>query len=111
MMRIILERAGHFVDEAGDGAQALAYVTDTHPDLLLTDFVMPVMSGQELITRMRSNPNTAAIPVVGVTAHAVDKGGADAVVDKPFDPGRLVDVVEMLLAGKTNGRGSQRRKG
>jgi CheY-like chemotaxis protein len=112
MMRIILERAGHFVDEAGDGAQALAYVNVTRPDLVLTDFVMRVMSGQELIARIRSNPETSAIPVVGVTGHSIDESAADTVVDKPFDPGRLVDVVEMLLAGKINGRrGSQRRKG
>jgi CheY-like chemotaxis protein len=111
MMRIILERAGHFVDEAGDGAQALAYVSDAHPDLLLTDFVMPVMSGQELIERIRANPETAAIPIVGVTGHSVDESAADTVVDKPFDPGRLVDVIEMLLAGKTSGRGLRRRKG
>lgn len=111
MMRIILERAGHFVDEAGDGAQALASVNDTHPDLLLTDFVMPVMTGQELIARMRSNPDTAAIPIVGVTAHAVDRGGADVVVDKPFDPGRLVQVVDTLLTGRTSSHGSWRLEG
>ncbi len=102
MMRIILERAGHQVDEAANGAEALRSVAAAAPDLLLTDFLMPVMGGNELIRRIRSDPATEAMPILGVTAHGERNSAADVIVDKPFHPGQLVQAVESLLAKAAN---------
>ncbi len=98
MMRIILERAGHKIRDAANGQAALLQLKDGDTDLLITDFLMPVMDGDELISRVRSDPKTAGLPIVGVTAHAYRPSSADVVVDKPFHPGRLVSAVDGLLA-------------
>ncbi len=98
MIRIILERAGHDVAEAADGAGALSAIRRSRPDLLVTDFLMPVMTGEQLIEQVRAEPATTRMPILGVSAHAVDGTRADIVLDKPFHPDLLVDAVNGLLA-------------
>jgi len=65
-----LRRAGHEVAVASDGANALKAVQERPPDLVLTDIMMPVMDGVELIRRLRAEPATAAIPILGQRGHS-----------------------------------------
>ena len=97
MMRIIVERAGHEVGEADNGASALQAMHVQLPDLVITDVVMPVMNGQQLVARLRANESTREIPIVAVSAHKDLHTDADAWLDKPFLPDRLVKTVEKLL--------------
>jgi CheY-like chemotaxis protein len=97
VLRRAFERNGHEVVEAGDGAAALRSVAQSRPDLLVTDIMMPVMDGLELIRRLRAEPTTAAIPILSVSGDwqlAVD---ADAVLAKPFAWKELIAVAEGLL--------------
>jgi CheY-like chemotaxis protein len=70
LIRRILEGAGHDVVEAGHGAAGMKAVRRSPPDLVVTDLMMPVMSGSELIVLLRSDPETAAIPILVVSADA-----------------------------------------
>jgi CheY-like chemotaxis protein len=91
VLRVILENAGHEVVEAAHGAAALDLISPQRlPDLVVTDLRMPVLSGEEMIGRLRSAPATAAIPIVVVSGNAVAawtlkaSGLVEAVVAKPF---------------------------
>jgi CheY-like chemotaxis protein len=101
LLRRILERAGHEVVEAGDGAAALRSARESPPDLVVTDVMMPVMDGVELIRRLRSEPATAVVPILSVSGDCHLAGGADAVVPKPYDWKELIAVADGLL--KTEG--------
>jgi CheY-like chemotaxis protein len=97
LLRRIFERAGHEVSDAGNGAAALRAVQELTPDLVVTDVMMPVMNGVELIRCLRDDPATAHIPVVAASGDTHLAGAADAVVPKPYDWRRLVATVDALL--------------
>ena len=99
--REMLSAYGAQVETAEDGVQALEHI-GRHPglDLVLMDMQMPRMDGLEATRRLRSTPSTANLPVVAMTANAMDSdraacldAGMDDVVTKPIDPDRLVAVV------------------
>ncbi len=104
MIRQILQSAGHDVTEAANGAQALDCVLVVHPDLVITDFTMPVMTGLDLARSMQGNLRTAHIPILLVTGeqpkvttpHQTLFAG---IVGKPFTHGQLLGAVTRLLAG------------
>ena len=97
LLRRIFERAGHEVTDAGHGAAALPAVRDWPPDLVVTDMMMPVMDGVELIRRLRSEPATAAIPILAASGDPHLAGAADAIVPKPYDIHNLLAVADALL--------------
>jgi CheY-like chemotaxis protein len=97
VLRRLFERAGHEVNEAGNGATALMSVGQLRPDLIVTDIMMPVMNGIELIRRLRAEPATAAIPILSVTGDWRLEIGADAVLAKPYDWKELMTLAESLL--------------
>ncbi|WP_378028489.1 response regulator [Actinoplanes sp. GCM10030250] len=104
ILRRILIRAGHDVVEAGDGAAALTSVDESPPDLVVTDMMMPVMGGVELIRRLHADPATAAIPILAVSGDwqlAVD---ADAALAKPYQRAELLMLAEGLLRKGREGR-------
>ena len=82
LLRRMLEREGYEVLDASDGAAALAIVRESPLDLILTDMMMPVMDGQELIRRLRSDPATAGIPIMASTGDPDLAGSADVVMSK-----------------------------
>jgi CheY-like chemotaxis protein len=89
--------------EATDGHEALACIKEFRPQLVLTDLGMPVMDGLELIQRLRSNPSTAHVPVVAITAdpsnQAEVKARAAGAVDfviKPIDLSTLLDRLRAI---------------
>ena len=67
LLRRIFERAGHEVSDASNGAAALQAVRASAPDLVVTDVMMPVMDGVELIRCLRGDPATADIPVLAAS--------------------------------------------
>lgn len=100
VLRMILEKEGHRVLDAPHGAAALALIgTDSVPDVVTTDLVMPVLNGEELILQLRLEPATASIPIVIVSGNAGaalalhSSGLVDGVVHKPFEPAELVECV------------------
>jgi CheY-like chemotaxis protein len=97
LLRRILQRAGHEVREANDGAAALQAVRESPPDLVVTDVMMPVMDGVELIRCLRVDPATAHIPILAASGDTHLAGAADAVVAKPYDWRHLLAVADALL--------------
>jgi CheY-like chemotaxis protein len=97
LLRRIFERAGHEVSDAQDGAAALCAVRESAPDLVVTDVMMPVMDGAELVRCLRGDPATARIPVLAATGDSELAGAADAVVPKPYEWRHLVAVADALL--------------
>ena len=99
-----LKRKGYEVDIAVDGAQALDAVTASKPELILMDLSLPVMDGWEATRRLKSDPATASIPVIALTAHAMSgdreksiAAGCDDYDTKPVDLKRLLGKVNTLL--------------
>jgi len=102
--RLSLERAGWRVTVAANGREALERVAKERPDIVLLDWMMPDMDGAEACAQLRSNPETADIPVVFMTAKSqgleVDRGlalGAKAYIVKPFDALTLGQQLKDIL--------------
>lgn len=100
-----LERLGHEVLVARDGQEALDRAQAELPDLCVLDVMMPRLTGYDVTEQLRAGAETAAIPVILLTARVqeadVQRGlaaGADAYVRKPFSPAELREQVETLLA-------------
>jgi CheY-like chemotaxis protein len=97
LVRITLENEGFEVVEAHHGAAALERIGTSRPDLVVTDLMMPVMAGRELIERLRADPQTASIPIIVLSANgSLEAGGADVALGKPFDPPSLLEAVQTL---------------
>jgi twitching motility two-component system response regulator PilG len=101
LVGMALERQGHAVLVAANPLQALARLDEVTPDLVLLDITMPHMDGFQLCKLIKSNPQTAAVPVVMLSGKdgLFDKvrgrlAGAVDHVAKPFDPAVLVQAVE-----------------
>jgi diguanylate cyclase (GGDEF)-like protein len=103
----ILSFHGHRLIEAEDGREGLAAVRAEHPDLVITDVLMPVMDGFELVRQLRIDPLTCGIPIVFCTAHYGERearelalsSGVSDVLTKPVDSETLLAVVERALSG------------
>jgi CheY-like chemotaxis protein len=102
-MRLVLEGEGFDIDEASDGAQALASVQEDRPDLVLLDMSIPGVSGPEVLAAVKNDPTTTEVRVIVVTATgeegraAAMAGGADHYFTKPFSPIALLNAVEEVL--------------
>ena len=100
VIRMVLEQAHYEVVEARHGAAALELMESEMPDLVLADLRMPLMSGVELIERMRSGPRTASVPIVllsGLLPEPEVARLASAVVAKPFEPADLLAAISRSL--------------
>jgi phosphate regulon transcriptional regulator PhoB len=104
LLRYNLAQEGFAVEEAADGAEALDRIARRAPDLLVLDLMLPRLSGLELCRRLRSNPESARLPILVVTAKGAEvdrvvglEMGADDYVVKPFSPRELVARVKALL--------------
>lgn len=102
-----LELFGHEVTAVASGFEALESISGERPDLVLLDHMMPRMSGIEVLTRLRSDPVTADIPVFVITARAereaaiqAIKAGADEHLTKPVDYANLKKKLEKYLGNK-----------
>jgi CheY-like chemotaxis protein len=105
MMRRVLQRMGHEVVEAADGASGVELVQREQPDVLLLDLRMPgELSGFDVARELRADPATAQVPIVVVSASThleakelVEQVGCDAFVEKPVDFDELERVLVELL--------------
>lgn len=97
---MILEDTGYEVSEAQHGNAALKEMRRSVPDLVVTDLMMPIMSGQQLVRHLRSHVRTAAVPILVLSSNpnaAEIASKADAVVGKPFNRADLVATVNSLV--------------
>jgi len=102
LLRITLEVAGHSVEEAPNGLVAVQSIEGGRiPDLVATDFMMPLMNGGEVIARLRRNPATEDIPIILISSSpgSEERTSANAFFRKPFDPDALTSCVAKLLGG------------
>jgi CheY-like chemotaxis protein len=102
---------GLVIHTGESGQQALTMARDLQPDLVLLDVMMPGLDGPGTLARMRSDPISATIPVVFMTAKAMPQEvarfremGAAGVIAKPFDPMQLAHQVFALWDGIPDGR-------
>ncbi len=93
--------------EAENGKQAYSLALSEHPDLVISDVIMPGMDGFELCAKIRKNPNISSLPVVLLTARTLDRdkiegieAGADAYVTKPFNIEVLKTTLDNLIKGR-----------
>ncbi|HVF45746.1 MAG TPA: response regulator [Pyrinomonadaceae bacterium] len=103
LVRMTLEREGHRVTVADNGARGFELALEERPDLIVTDVWMPTADGVYLIRRVRSTPELASTPILvttgfGTGSASVSLGqGADAFEPKPLDPDSLRASVRRLL--------------
>jgi two-component system, cell cycle response regulator DivK len=101
LFRDVLEVRGYLTLEATTGAKALDLATRHLPDVVLMDVQLPDVDGVQALRRIRTDARTAFLPVVAVTAQAMDgdrerflRAGFDAYLSKPVDIAELLDVVK-----------------
>lgn len=102
MLTAVLEDAGHEVLAAAHGREALDLVKQNEPQLLITDFMMPIMTGLELAESLRQERQFAELPILLVTGAqgAVARRHPELftqVLDKPYNVQRLLDIVSGIL--------------
>jgi DNA-binding response OmpR family regulator len=106
LLEVNFEMEGFTVRMANDGQEGLDSAQAERPDIIVSDVMMPKLSGLELVAGLKADPATAVIPVILLSAKAqaadIQAGldaGADDYVTKPFEPLELVDRVLKLLPG------------
>lgn len=102
ILELALEDAGYQVEKASNGAKALEMLEKTRVELLITDYMMPVMNGEELARNLRADPQFKALPIILMSGAQASIGREnpglfDGVLDKPFDTEMLIAMVERLL--------------
>ena len=107
LIRMLLEAAGHRVDTAPDGRSAVAATRESAPDLILMDLSLPIVSGWEATRQIRSDPATAGIPILAVTAHAMQgdreralAAGCDGFIAKPIDEENFANQVASFIGAR-----------
>ena len=99
-----LARRGYEVVTAVDGTEGMAMAHSVEPDLILMDMSLPAVDGWEAARRLKAAPQTQAIPIIALTAHAMVgdrekaiEAGCDDYDIKPVEFQRLVDKIDALL--------------
>ena len=104
VLSIKLQNAGYNVVTAQDGEEAYRLACAHKPDLVITDYQMPKLSGIELCTRLRSTPATKDVPAVMLTARGFSLADRDTsqdnireVITKPFSPREVLALVQKII--------------
>ena len=111
----ILEKHGHVVTAARNGAQGIKLAEEIRPELILLDIQLPVMDGYAVADELRRNPALARTPIVAVTSYAmagdrerVLAAGCDGYIEKPINPDTFLDeVLSCLPAGPVAAAGEK----
>ncbi len=100
-----LQRKGYTVVLAIDGEQGIKMATSSSPDLILMDLSLPIIDGWEATRQIKSQAETTDIPIIALTAHAMEddrrralEAGCDDYDSKPIDFTRLVSKIEACLS-------------
>ena len=114
VLSLKLRNAGYEVITAVDGEEGVDLAREQRPDLIITDFQMPYLTGLELCQALAEHESTAKIPIVILTArgYALDEadlalGNIKDVISKPFSPRAIVQLLRELLAD-ADGEGQPR---
>jgi CheY-like chemotaxis protein len=106
LFRDVLQAAGHRTLEATTGERAVELATEHGPDLVLMDIQLPGIDGLEALGRLRAHEGTRAMPVLALTAQAMDgdrerflAAGFDGYLSKPVNIADLVDTVSRYVGG------------
>jgi two-component system cell cycle response regulator DivK len=104
LLRTVLENQGFRISEAADGEEALRKARAERPDLILLDLQMPVRGGYEVLKELRQEPRFASIPIVAVTASAMQgdrekalAAGFNGYLTKPLPLSSLRNEIQRLL--------------
>jgi CheY-like chemotaxis protein len=99
-----LKRNGFRISVAGDGESGVEAAQREHPDIILMDLSLPVLDGWEAARRIKAAPDTRAIPIIALSAHAMAgdreralSAGCDDYDSKPIDFERLLAKIRALL--------------
>lgn len=105
-----LERKGYRVLTAESATEGLKVAAHERPDLILMDMGMPDLDGWSATRQIKTDPNLSQIPVIALTAHAMQgdrekalEAGCDDYETKPFDFPRLFEKIEAQLAARNGG--------
>src|SRR6266700_966700 len=101
LLQAVLEDADYGVKVARDGREALSQAASEHPDVVLSDILMPVLDGHELYAAMQADPRMRDIPIVLMsTARPIARAGEHpaAVIPKPFDIDDVVATLDRVVA-------------
>jgi CheY-like chemotaxis protein len=100
----MLASAGYRVSAVRNGLEAFAEIQVNRPDVIVTDIIMPVLSGLDLIVAVRSDDELADLPVVAITSfgenvreQAREAGATDA-IDKPTELARMREVIDAAVS-------------
>ena len=100
-----LETQGYTVHKATNGREAVDLAKQHHPDLILMDMMMPVVSGYEAVAELKADAGTRDIVIVGLSAKAMATDmeratdvGIDGYITKPFRIAQVLSVVESYLS-------------
>ncbi len=103
-IRFILSRDGWQVTHVADGAGALTGVRRVQPDLVILDQMLPGLSGLEILTAIRADPATVALPVLMLTAKgqgrdrdAAERAGVSRFMTKPFSNAEILAEVRAMM--------------
>lgn len=104
LVRYNLEREGFDVLHAPDGDEGIMVAREELPDLILLDWMLPLVSGIEVCRRLRKTPETANIPIIMLTARGEESDrvrgldtGADDYITKPYSPRELISRIRAIL--------------
>lgn len=91
------------IEEAEDGKEALHKIRNNHYDLIVLDYMMPYLTGLEVLEEVRKDQNSTRILMLTAKAQDADREvaiekGADYFMSKPFSPMELLELVENILA-------------
>ena len=108
MLRRRLEKHGFEMIVAEDGAKGVEAARREKPDLILMDLSLPVLSGWDAARQLKSAPETGAIPIIALSAHALQgereralEAGCDDFETKPVDLARLLEKMARFTAART----------
>lgn len=100
-----LVAAGHVVEVAADGEDALARVRRRVPDLVITEILVPKLDGLAICRELKANPETRAVPIIVLSILAAGtrakEAGADGFLLKPIAEHRLIAMVQSLVAERS----------
>ncbi len=104
IVRDLLKRTSYRLIEAPDGESGMAMARQEHPDLILMDVQLPLVSGIEATRTLRGEAGTAATPIIAITSFALAgdeqnarEAGATAYLAKPYSPRDLLELIRRLV--------------